>query len=172
MKAIAVCASVMLAFLALCIGPAVSVDAQEADESPDQDGGPPCDPYPVGRCGDHQREEVVFCYVQRDGLYVSATDDGAIGIPGGAQNLGIETGVPDVDEAAYYVRQEPTDTFLADPNTAPFPFKTFFEESNNVRGLQPEPFKCGKWTWFAECVPQQWMGPTGLVDKFPDSLLV
>jgi hypothetical protein len=131
-----------------------------------------CDPYPIGRCGAYQRETVMFCYVIAGGRYVSATDDTAIGLVGGEALLGQKTGVPQVDDALLYVRPRPTETFVNDPWNAPFPFQTAYKESNNVPGLQAKDFWCAQWVWFAECEPQQWIGPTGVIAKRADEKII
>lgn len=146
------------------------VQADEQDKG--EESEVPCDPYPIGRCGEYQRESVIFCFVIVDGLYVSATDDEATGLVDLTGNTGDETGLPPVDDARYYLRTGPAEAFVDDPFNAPLPFGTFYEETNFVEGLQPTDFKCGKWVWFAECVPQQWMGPTGVFSQPADQLYV
>ncbi len=142
----------------------------QASEEAEPEGEPPCEPYPIGRCGDYQRESVIFCYVVENGLYVNATDDEATGLVDLTGNAEEETGLPPADEASYYVRTAPAEAFVGDPLGAPLPLGTLYEETNFVGGLQPQDFKCGKWVWFAECIPQQWMGPTGVFSQPADQL--
>ncbi len=127
----------------------------------------PCDPYPIGRCGDYQRESVIFCYIIEGGEYVSATDEYVYAI-GGNNTVAEDTD----EEGLLYVQKGPTETFMDDPMMAPLPGSVLWEESNNVEGLQPDDFQCGTFVWFAECVPQQWMGPYNVNEKSADSQLV
>ena len=126
-----------------------------------------CDPYPIGRCGDFQREVVSFCWVTVGGQMVSATATNVVSTPGHPP-----TGVPALDKELIHVHLTPAEDFVDDPNGAPAPFKTLWQESNNVAGLQMTTFKCGQFTWFAECEPMQWMGPTGTLNKLPDLRIV
>lgn len=127
----------------------------------------PCDPDPIGRCGEHQRESVVFCYVIEDGEYVSATDENVV-VLGGESMVAEDTD----EKGLYYVQKGPAERFLGDVITAPLPGAVLFEEGNNVAGLQPTDFECGTFVWFAECVPQQWMGPYNVIDKPADAQVV
>lgn len=119
-----------------------------------------CNPEPVGRCGNYDRETVILCYIKQGSRYLSPTDP---------------TGAPMViegEDALLYYRAAPADGFLADPWEAPLPRSTLFVESNHVPGLQRSKFFCGQFVWYPECYPGVWMGPYGAVDKDPDLAVV
>jgi len=98
-----------------------------------------CNPYPVGYCSTIDREAVVMCYHLVDHEYVDATVEA--------------TALAD----AFYVRDGPAAAFAADPWAAPLPFRTLWQESNDVAGLQVEAVTCATFEWWAEC--DSWMGP-------------
>lgn len=131
-----------------------------------------CDPYPIGRCGDYQRESVVFCYVLVQGQYVSATETDviAIGSTPGANPPNV-VGVGDAP-GLFFVLLTPTMNLAADPWEAPMPFKSLWRERNAVQGLQIVPFQCANFVWFAECEPAAWMGPFNITDRVPDEFML
>jgi len=122
-----------------------------------------CDPYPVGRCGAFQREQVGICWLPQTGQQwtdISPTDTNAIvvtdqqvAVPG---LLDVPLPAPGTPQGVY-VRLTPVENFLADPMHAPLPTKSVWRETNNRLGLQPTSFACGVAVWYAECHPPQWM---------------
>lgn len=119
-----------------------------------------CDPYPVGRCGAYQREEVIFCFKVGYpwGTWISAAESDVEPItwPGVATPAPTPLTAP---KSLAYLYHPPSDAFLADPYESDLPFDSIWQETNAAPGLQVKPFKCGAFQWFAECIPQQWMGP-------------
>jgi hypothetical protein len=102
-----------------------------------------CEPYPVGRCGNFDREDIIFCFKIVGGLYVSGTTE--------AETLAIgETQI-------VHVRLAPTGSFVGDIMNAPLPFQSVYRETNAVAGLQMESVTCATFEWWAEC--DSWMGP-------------
>jgi hypothetical protein len=112
-----------------------------------------CNPYPVGRCGESDRELVTYCYRTVGGLLVDATDRHVV-----AAGTSQGAALPDNNaKGVLYVRLTPTETFAADPMESEAPFATVILETNTIRGAQLLPFKCASFVWFAEC--DSWMGP-------------
>jgi ABC-type amino acid transport substrate-binding protein len=144
----------------------------------------PCNPYPVGRCGAFNRENVIFCFdtaaYARDHSYVSATDADAVVI-GTAAAPPPPMQLPTVDgtdlEGVYtganvaYVRLAPAQGFAADPYNADLPTRSVWLEANHVPGLQTRSASCATFQWWAEC--HAWMGPLGNVFEVgPDAMVV
>lgn len=123
-----------------------------------------CDPYPIGYCGEYQRQTVVFCYYVVDGRYVSATetDVTVLALPPTALSFAPQT--------LGYVWQRALDAVVADPAGGPHD-EVLFLEVNGVSGLQVAPFRCAQWTWFAEVESGMWLGPFGSVSRAPDETL-
>ena len=112
-----------------------------------------CNPYPVGRCGASDREQVTFCYQIVAGRMIDATDHHVLAI-GTSQGAAL----PDnTAKGVVYVRLAPTETFADDPYESDLPFGTIIVETNTIRGAQLTPFRCGQFIWYAEC--DSWMGP-------------
>jgi hypothetical protein len=112
-----------------------------------------CNPYPVGFCGESDRQQVEFCYRIVGGRMIDASDRHvvALGTAGGVD-------LPDNNaKGVIYVRLAPTETFVEDPYESDLPYQTAILETNTKRGAQLHPFKCGQFLWFAEC--DSWMGP-------------
>ncbi len=109
-----------------------------------------CQPYPIGRCGDHDRESVVYCYEMVKGEIRSGTQS--------AVSLG-----------PIHVRTEPTEGFAADAFESDLPFGSVFQEANGLPGLQMRPVTCGTFEWWAEC--DSWMGPYNTFRAGPDVLV-
>ena len=112
-----------------------------------------CNPYPVGRCGEEDRELLVFCYHIVRGEMVDATDHHVVAL-GGSQGVALPENSAMGDA---YVRLAPSEGFAADPYESDLPTGTIILESNAVRGVQLVPFKCADFIWYAEC--DSWMGP-------------
>jgi hypothetical protein len=140
-----------------------------------------CDPYPIGRCGAYQREAAVFCWdaatFAKSHTYVSATDADAIAV-GTSALPPLPAALPPPADAVYannanliYLRTAPLQAFLADPANADLPSKSVWKEGNNLPGLQTRDATCGTFVWYEECHPPQWMGPIGLVNHAPDTLV-
>jgi hypothetical protein len=150
--------------------------------APPAQAGLGCNPYPVGRCGAYDREDVVFCWdpqvFARNGTYVTGTDAdvvavGTWGLPPLPLPLPPLAGV-DVQGAlaganVLYVRLAPAQALLAAPLTAPLPLGSAWRETNGVPGLQERALDCGTFTWYAEC--QAWMGPYGTLRVPADAAL-
>lgn len=153
--------TVLVALPLLLVGVAIPA-ASEPDEN--------CDPYPVGRCGAFQREATVYCYLPVPGgnenrVWPSPTDTHVVAVGGNPPNVvSVESG----NAGQFYVRLKPTETLVADPFEAPFPYGTVWKERNLFSGLQPAAYECANFVWFAECEPPQWMGPFNAVRKLAD----
>lgn len=116
-----------------------------------------CEPYPVGRCGGFDRETIQFCYRTVGGRMIAATDTHVLA-------LGTVEGVALPDNNAKglaYLRMRPSEAFVADPYESDLPYDTLVVETNDVRGVQLAPFKCGSFIWYAEC--DSWMGPYSIM---------
>lgn len=159
---------ILLAALALVTSAVGFASIAGAVEDADEE----CDPYPIGRCGNYQREAVTYCYKAGYpfGVWISATETNADALvwPGAPTPVGTPVTQP---RTLAYLYKAPTDAFLADPYESDLPFDSIWQETNAVAGLQIKPFKCGTFQWFAECIPPQWMGPYLIQNKSPDGVV-
>jgi hypothetical protein len=152
-------AAALAAAFAIPLAPGVG--AEETDE---------CIPYPVGFCGQYDRQNVVFCYTMVNGLYVSASDDSAVklGHPevrvAGVGGLTADHVQP--EKWVGYLRTAPTEAFANDPWNQPLPRQSVWQETNIAPGLQVKKATCAQFQWWAEC--DSWMGPYLPVEVGPD----